>query len=104
MSRASITTKTMVATTRINQNRDASLAAIGPSELRIVGGLPEQAARSNEARSAAESNPPQRFAPRNIGILTSQSPQKSLIMMDKSALLEATFLPLYGPSVAGSPE
>src|SRR5579883_2890531 len=76
---ASTTTNTNVATARMNQNRPASRAATGPAVSRVEGDPSPQAARSSEASSNSERIVPQRFAPRNIGILTSQSPKKVII-------------------------
>src|SRR5579875_518367 len=76
----STTTNTIVATTRINQNRPASLAATGPAGFKMEGAPSPQAARSSEASIRTERVIPQRFfAPRNIGILTSQSPKTLII-------------------------
>src|SRR5713226_7357190 len=67
----------MVATTRINQNKPASLSATGPSGFRMEGEFPPQPAKRSEDKNMAERSIPQRFIPRKKGILiTSHSPEK----------------------------
>jgi len=55
----------------MNQNKFDSLFATGPEGFKMEGEFPPQAARRSEDKSNAERITPQRFIPRNIGILTS---------------------------------
>src|SRR5579859_3858148 len=79
MSRLSTATKTIVATTRMNQKRPASLAATGPCGFKIEGEFSPQAARRIEDIISAEMIVIQRLTPRNFGILTSHFPKIMLI-------------------------
>jgi len=59
----------------MNQNKFDSFNATGPEGFKMEGEFPPQAARRSEDKSNAERSTPQRFIPRNIGILTSHSPK-----------------------------
>jgi hypothetical protein len=69
-------TKTIVATIRINQNRPASVAALGPKVFKTEGLFSAQALKRSEDRSMAATMTTQRFVPRNKGILTAATPKK----------------------------
>src|SRR5437870_9304009 len=75
ISQPSTSTNIIVATTRINQNKPDSLSATGPAGFKMEGELSPQAARRSEDKTNVESSTPQRFIPRNNGILTSHSPK-----------------------------
>src|SRR5258708_28959944 len=81
-SQPSKSTNIIVATTRINQNKPASLFATGPAGFKMEGELSPQAARRSEDKTNVESSTPQRFIPRNNGILTSHSPKYCLSMVN----------------------
>jgi hypothetical protein len=72
----------------MNQNRPASRSATGPAVFKTEGDVSPQAARSSEAISNNERVIPRRFTPRNIGILTSQSPKKVIIDGQQRPLLQ----------------